>query len=183
MSVLKTKKLLEKSQVPNEDLMLSVDRAIRAQEMTEVFFREDRKLKEIDLKELVTTLEHSLSIHISLEPESLTKITFIERDLCNILVNLIKNAKEANASTIHPWVKIKVLLEGGMYKFWITDSGAYKNIENPDEILKVGYSTKSASGRGIGLYSVKNLVEKHHGQIKITNNMNHTCFSIELMKR
>ena len=115
-------------------------------------------------------------------------ILIYERELMQVLINIINNAKEAllefartdmhitiNTSETDKEVFIKICDNGG---------GIKKEIEK--KIFEPYFSTKDEkTGTGLGLYISKTIVEKHlNGIIEVENNIpNGTCFSIRIEKR
>jgi sensor histidine kinase regulating citrate/malate metabolism len=64
----------------------------------------------------------------------------------------------------------------------VQDCGDYKNILDPNKLFERGFSTKEKEGRGLGLYSAKQIIEKHSGKIKIADYDGHTCFCFNVKK-
>jgi len=85
--------------------------------------------------------------------------TFIEQ----VFINLLKNAKEAEAST----VKVRVRNKQNRAVITISDDGhGFLNTEN----LFVPLFTTKQNGQGIGLSFCRNIIEQHHGTIHLANN-------------
>ncbi len=97
---------------------------------------------------------------------------FIEQ----VLINLIKNAFEANASSVDLIFTVKpdsIAIE-------IIDNG--HGISNPDNLFVPLYTTKP-QGQGIGLTFCRNIIEQHGGSIAITNRQSPqkgTCVTVIL---
>ena len=81
------------------------------------------------------------------------------------LINLIKNALEANAGAAEP-VVFRVRERDGHCEFEIADAGP--GIANPGNLFVPFYTTKT-EGAGIGLVLSRNIVAKHHGQLTLEN--------------
>jgi signal transduction histidine kinase len=81
------------------------------------------------------------------------------------LINLIKNALEANGEGAHP-VKLSCHVRTDYCEFEIVDDGA--GISNPGNLFVPFYTTKS-EGAGIGLVLVRQIVAKHFGQVTLEN--------------
>ncbi|TQV88819.1 sensor histidine kinase [Aliikangiella coralliicola] len=85
--------------------------------------------------------------------------TFIEQ----VIINLVKNAFEADAS------QIKVIIDEAeqQSRIRIIDDGhGFANLEN----LFIPLYTTKQQGQGIGLSFCQNVVEQHQGTIKLVNN-------------
>jgi len=86
-------------------------------------------------------------------------LTFIEQ----VFINLIKNAKEANASNIQ--INFNELEQH--YIIEVVDNG--HGFANLDNLFVPLYSTKS-DGQGIGLNFCRNVIEQHQGVLELDNN-------------
>lgn len=95
----------------------------------------------------------------------LNKITdsFLATDVVRILGVLIDNALEEAAKYTHPQLEIKVYEENGLR---IEVGNICKRLSNAEitSFFKKGNSTKG-EGRGLGLFEVKNTVNKRRGTI------------------
>jgi nitrogen fixation/metabolism regulation signal transduction histidine kinase len=81
------------------------------------------------------------------------------------LINLIKNALEANAGSAEPvGFRCRIREEG--CEFEIVDNGP--GIANPGNLFVPFYTTK-AEGAGIGLVLSRNIVAQHYGQLTLEN--------------
>lgn len=89
-------------------------------------------------------------------------------DICSIVGNLVDNALEAAAEDNSPRVGVEFTRAYEFYIIYIYNNGA--TIPRETDIFEAGFSTKTPDSRGYGLYVVKKLVEKYHGQIEITSN-------------
>ena len=86
-------------------------------------------------------------------------VTFFEQ----VMINLIKNAKEANATN----VQLNFTVHEQHYIIEIVDDG--HGFSNLDNLFVPLYSTKS-DGQGIGLIFCRNVIEQHQGIIELHNN-------------
>lgn len=90
-------------------------------------------------------------------------------DLVRILANLIDNAITASLrsdeteKTPKPTVTVQVSENACQYLFEVRNNGAGIPEENRERIFSAGFSTKKESGHGMGLYIVKQLLQKYHG--------------------
>ncbi|MBL4909914.1 MAG: ATP-binding protein [Alteromonadaceae bacterium] len=95
--------------------------------------------------------------------------------LTQVLINLLKNAQEANANQ----VEITLSQQQQNYQITITDNGhGFNNLEN---LFVPLYSTKE-QGQGIGLNFCRNIIEQHQGTLSLINNTNNqgVCVTIQL---
>jgi len=86
-------------------------------------------------------------------------LTFIEQ----VLINLVKNAKEANAKQI----QLNFTEHEQHYIIEVIDNG--HGFANLDNLFVPLYSTK-ADGQGIGLNFCRNVIEQHQGVLELDNN-------------
>ena len=174
---------LAKNSKDNEEVKTRLEKAVEAQELITSYFHGKDVVEEINLNQLVGQLSGLLGVKVILENDSHTKLVFNRKDLINILINLIKNAKEANSNCPDCWVKVKLLADEDNYSFWVTDSGLYEKIENKEKIFGSGFSSKEGADRGLGLYSVRSLINKYGGEIELTKNDVNTCFAFNIKHR
>ncbi len=112
-----------------------------------------------------------------------------ELELLTILGNLIDNSIEelSNMGTFSEsrsmgWITVKITSEGETLKLIVSDSGRGVPIALQETIFMDGFSTKasrSGARRGLGLALVKQIVEKHKGEIRVTS-IPGACFEIIL---
>jgi nitrogen fixation/metabolism regulation signal transduction histidine kinase len=86
-------------------------------------------------------------------------LSFIEQ----VLINLVKNAVEANASNI----TLNFSQQQQHFIIDVIDDG--HGFANMDNLFVPLYTTKQ-HGQGIGLNFCRNVIEQHHGVLEITNN-------------
>lgn len=89
-------------------------------------------------------------------------------ELSSLISNLIENAiEEVSAYEEEKWIKITIAYIKGLFVFEVENKGTI-NEKVKNNIFEQGISSKSAVGRGYGLFIVKNIVEKHHGTVECT---------------
>ncbi|MGM0580884.1 MAG: sensor histidine kinase [Bacteroidota bacterium] len=137
--------------------------------------RSDLNMKRIDVKTLVDSIIDQLkymndcnSIIIK-KDISIDHIYSDEFRLDIILSNLISNAiKYKDPEKEQHIIEIGVLKEGDMLQFYIKDNGIGINEANKQKIFDMFYmSNHSTEGTGVGLYIVKETVEKLNGSIDV----------------
>lgn len=81
------------------------------------------------------------------------------------LINLIKNALEANDGSAEP-VRFSCRIQDGYCEFEIVDNGG--GIANPENLFVPFYTTKP-QGAGIGLVLCRKVAAKHFGRVTLEN--------------
>ncbi len=123
-----------------------------------------------DIKEIISDIALTLGI----EGQLLASIDPVieahafrqsKGDLHRILLNLLKNAKDASFHG-EP-IKCQISISNGVFEIQVVDSGCGINLNNLPFIFDSGFTTKGGLGAGIGLSITKTLVEKYGGKIQI----------------
>jgi signal transduction histidine kinase len=100
-----------------------------------------------------------------------------------VLTNLMANAiKYHDLRKECPWIQVKVSNSGGTVKLRVSDNGTGISEEHQEKIFEMFYrGTAQSNGSGLGLYIVKQAVEKMQGTIKVQSAVGQgTEFSIEV---
>ena len=157
------------------------------------FFKEDKDIDEFKFKTLFDEL--SSIILASLKNGDIEFEVFCDenilfrtykRELLQVLLNIIKNAKEALSEEKIESKFIKILVEDSEYetKITISDNAGGIKDENINKIFDAYFTTKGEfNGTGLGLYMSKMIIEKHlAGSIEVKNNEEGAEFIIILYK-
>jgi signal transduction histidine kinase len=100
-----------------------------------------------------------------------------------ILNNLISNSiRYQNPQATDPFVEVHVDVSESAVDIWVKDNGIGINKENQEKVFNMFYRVSSNSiGSGLGLYIVKEAVEKLNGRIELRSEPGNGCeFSIHL---
>ncbi|MCX6077522.1 MAG: PAS domain S-box protein [Campylobacterales bacterium] len=158
------------------------------------FFKPSKELEEVNVEEL---LENSLKMMSkSLENSSIVykinvaptpKIKVYSRELVQVFINILKNAKEAlveNRKEEEREITISIKESENSIIINMSNNGGPIEERNLSKIFDPYFSTKeSKSGTGIGLYMSKMIIEKHiNGTLSVTNTKDGVDFCIELQK-
>ncbi|MED4163770.1 sensor histidine kinase, partial [Halalkalibacterium halodurans] len=107
-------------------------------------------------------------------------------DLVVIVGNLIDNSLDAFSSTQDQNKTVHVFIgeENDFLKIRVRDNGEGIREEVREKMFVRGFSTKSTSGRGIGLFLIQAIVERVEGKIEVESELNiGATFSIYLPKK
>ena len=110
-----------------------------------------------------------IKLNYSLDVNSLVMINQV--DLVRILTNLIDNAIfELSKASISLDKIITVIITSDKDKLRIVVHNTNSIIEDKRKIFEYGFTTKGNKGSGLGLYTIKNIVEnKYKGKIDVNS--------------
>ena len=102
--------------------------------------------------------------------------------IIQVFINLIKNANHAIEDKKDGFIKIVTShIDDIKIKIEIIDNGTGIDSEKLDNIWEPFFTTKGATGTGLGLFISKKIINKHNGEIVVTSESNRgTNFSIIL---
>jgi two-component system, NtrC family, nitrogen regulation sensor histidine kinase NtrY len=130
--------------------------------------------KQVRLKDLIEKVAHllktelrktSIKFEYSCHSEYLT-LQADEEMIEQVLINLLKNAKEALAETDDPHLKLTGKYEDNVIKIEVEDNGPGIIKEAIDHIFVPFYTTKR-TGSGIGLSLSRQIMQMHNGSITV----------------
>jgi signal transduction histidine kinase len=119
-------------------------------------------------------------------PNSLPVIFGNRVSLVRVLNNLLSNAAKYNIP--NGFIQIKVRQDNDRVMFDVTNSGPAIGARELGRLFDYGYRveehSQQAEGHGIGLYSCKQIIHRHGGQIWATSadGVNHFAFFIPVAK-
>lgn len=100
------------------------------------------------------------------------------------VMNLLCNAEEAVEQVPTKWIHVTCKDNGDHVELCIADSGHGVPDEFRDRIFEPFFSTKAiGKGTGLGLSVARGLVESHHGELLLLEDMPNTRFNILLPKK
>lgn len=139
-------------------------------------------MQPIALKSLLKSLQqltssYGIAFSFNVYPEQL--ILNADKGMVEqLLLNLLKNAKEACEGIENPAISVIAEKVGNSIKISVSDNGQGIVPEARDKIFIPFYSTK-AKGSGIGLSLCKQIVLRHGGKISLNSDNNLTKFTAE----
>ncbi len=124
------------------------------------------------------TSTYGIAFSFKVYPEQL--ILNADKDMVEqLLLNLLKNAKEACEGMDAPKIELRAERIGNSIQITVSDNGQGIAPEALDKIFIPFYSTK-AKGSGIGLSLCRQIVVRHRGKISVHSDSHGTRFQIEL---
>lgn len=135
-------------------------------------------LKEIDFEELVhhaledhSFMNNSQKVKKNINIKQYEKFISDPRRISVILNNLISNAiKYADLSKVQPEISVDILVANSMATIEIADNGIGIEEQHLDKIFTLFYrATSSPNGSGLGLYIIKETVDKLGGYVNINS--------------
>ena len=83
-----------------------------------------------------------------------------------VILNVLRNACEATTHTGQK-VKVELIGQGAYVELMVKDEGAGIAADLLPSLFKFGVSTKGSEGNGMGLWTVKHILRKHHGDVRV----------------
>lgn len=138
---------------------------------------EKAAIKQYKLKELINNAfdltkvySENKNVEYILENNADVKIPVDENKFISAIINLVKNASEAfDRDDVKDGKYIKIVTEEDGDFAVIRVSNNAGKIENPENIFKTGYTTKS-KGSGLGLMICKKSIEEMYGRLELETN-------------
>lgn len=153
------------------------------------FFRPNKTKEETDIYSVMQEAEGVMGksllnsqIKLVISKAELPTVLTYSRELLQVYLNLLKNAKEALVEHRENERKIEVSFSsnGSMLITSVCDNGGGIQKEIMPKIFEPYFSTKDAqTGTGLGLYMSKTIIEKHlKGRIEVNNVQDGVCFAV-----
>ncbi|EPG35692.1 sensor histidine kinase [Acinetobacter colistiniresistens] len=117
---------------------------------------------------------------IQLKQAEQLSILFDEKQLRQVLINLIRNALRHN-STDAPYIEVEVQLKDGRTCIDVIDFGTGVSKRDISQLFKPFFSTE-IKGTGLGLYLSHTFCEANHAKLTYIERQQGACFRIECSK-
>ena len=167
-----------------------VGRVITLSQSTLSFHRESASPEKIDLRSVAESVsfllrsvirEKGIDFHIIGDP--VIPVEAFPGETRQVILNLTRNACEAITK---PGSRVTIELLDGTDEvaMKVTDEGAGIDPRIASKLFEFGKSTKGEKGNGIGLWTVHQIIAKHHGDISLdTQYRNGTRFVVRWPKQ
>ncbi len=157
------------------------------------YFKPEQVTVKVTLKQVLedtyTIVRESLSSHniaFTITYSSESEVNAYPRELMQVFVNIINNAKDAliAKSAKDARIELRVINDGEYVTTEICDNGGGIDASIIDKVFDPYFTTKDAkTGTGIGLYMSKMIIEEHlHGLLEVSNSDDGACFRVRLLK-
>lgn len=141
------------------------------------------KLTEILEDTLSLCSEKFKAASIDLILDDIQDIEFECKDvqISQVLLNLLSNSYDAIKDHNTKWVKLESNVKDDNLIIKIIDSGNLNDEITKKKIFDPFYTTKSkGDGTGLGMSISKNIIDLHHGSLKLMDSVENTTFKITL---
>jgi PAS domain S-box-containing protein len=125
------------------------------------------------IEEVISVYQGKLSavgITVDCRFEAHSPITASKGELIQVLSNLIANSIDAMPRGGVLQIEVKRAVEPAGVDITIRDHGTGISQENLNRVFEPFFTTKGNLGTGIGLWVVKQIIERHGGRITLTSN-------------
>ena len=148
------------------------DRVLTISRSTLGFFRQGTVPEPSDLlvaaqsvKFLLDTVLHTREISLELTSTGDTTVDALPGEPRQVLLNLVRNAYEA---TTRPGARVSIALTGKAdgVEIVVADQGSGMEPAILSTLFQFGITTKGEQGNGIGLWAVKQILQRHGGDIR-----------------
>lgn len=145
------------------------------------YFSLKEVLSEVEVFSSLKTRGSKATVTIS-HPEKDVLLFGHQSELVQVLVNLVKNAKEENAGQQNAWVRVDVDARSDSIQLLVSDSGNGIPPEIVTKLFSPYFTTKPVGeGTGLGLSLCKKIIEEHmQGRLFVDSNHANTCFVLEI---
>ena len=148
-------------------------RVLTISESTLSFIRHTKEKELIDICKALESVRFVLdpliqekAINLEVEVHGNCIVQAYGGETRQVLLNIIRNACEA---VVSPGARVGVTLTGGQdgVEVVVADDGIGIEPEALKRLFEFGVTTKGEKGNGIGLWTVKHILHKHGGTIKV----------------
>jgi signal transduction histidine kinase len=147
-------------------------RVLTISKSTLSFFRQSNEPEQVDLlaaaESVRTVLETMLDkqkVSLRVEGAGEPVVEALSGETRQVLLNLVRNAIEASSPDAE--VTVRLTRRAEEVEIVVSDHGTGIAPEVLPELFQFGKSTKGERGNGMGLWTVKHILERHHATIDV----------------
>jgi PAS domain S-box-containing protein len=177
----------------SKDILLQTEHLSKTIDDFRNFFKPDKSSSKIRLHKIIdntySIIKESIlnnNIEFKVLNNSESEIEVYPRELMQVFVNIINNAKDALVSknVKDAFIEVTIDEDETSISTKICDNGGGIEEELLSKIFIPYFTTKGEkNGTGLGLYMSKMIVEDHHhGTIDVVNRDKGACFTVKLLK-
>lgn len=153
------------------------DRVLTISRSTLSFFRQGSQPEVIDLLAaaegvhfLIDAALQRREIHFEQQSSGDTRVEALPGEPRQVLLNLVRNAYEA---TIRPGARVTITLTGAEHgvEIVVEDEGTGIDASILPNLFQFGVSSKGERGNGMGLWAVKQILNRHGGDIRVQSEL------------
>lgn len=181
----------EQCKSSGEDILEQMNYLSKTIDVFRDFFRPSNEKERADLVSILQEAESMVDASLKNNAIALEVINSLNghveissRELLQVIINILKNAKEALVTNQiqDAIIRIELSIEGEWIYVNIYNNGPAIPIDVLPRIFEPYFSTKDEkTGTGLGLYMSKIVVEKHlAGMLSASNTANGVCFTIKI---
>lgn len=147
----------------------------------------ETKLTQVDIKDLIGSCMNTMKsipdyhrLHFDIAVDFDFKVFIDSKKFKTIIKNLVENSIIYATPESNAFVKIHVTYQENVLKIEVSDNGRGIDPRIQSKVFNMFFrGTEKSKGSGLGLYIVKNAVEKLNGSIQLTSKLNEgTKFSV-----
>lgn len=153
------------------------DRVVTISRSTLTFFRQAAAPEAIDLKLaaesvgfLLATLFYKKDINFVVKTEGNVTVEAFPGETRQVILNLVRNAADA---TVELGTTISLHIRGGVdeVEIVVQDQGGGIPTSALPTLFQFGNTTKGEAGNGMGLWTVRHIITKHGGDIRVESEL------------
>jgi len=183
----------EQCQKSGEEILAMSDYLSKTIDVFRNFFRPDKEKEPSFIIDILGEAESMIgssmlnhNIVLEMANESKGSVCIYSREMLQVLINILNNAKEALVSSplLNKRINVRVYDEDEYVVAQLCNNGGNIPVEVMSHIFDPYFSTKDEkTGTGLGLYMSKTIIEKHlNGIISVENTGDGVCFTIRLLR-
>ena len=153
------------------------ERVITISKSTLDFFRQSGDLEVMDFKSAAESVQVVLgsvfsksNVTMEIDCDGEVTVQALPGEIRQVLLNLVRNACEAS-NRPGSKVRVSIAVQGEGVQVIVADQGSGIDAKLLPSLFQFGASTKGEHGNGMGLWSVKQILNKYGGEISVESTL------------